>query len=62
MSHSNCPSALSAGRKALPDGVRAFAHTQARWRFLSNPRGNPKELAAPLLKAAHEVVERQDGK
>jgi hypothetical protein len=23
--------------KALPDGVRAFAHPQAMWRFLSNP-------------------------
>jgi IS4 transposase len=28
---------------------------------VSNPRVNPRELAVPLLKAAHEAVERQDG-
>jgi hypothetical protein len=61
MNHSNCPSALSAGAKALPDGVQAFSHTQAMWRFLSNPRVNPKELAQPLREAAHEAVEREEG-
>jgi hypothetical protein len=29
------------------------------WRFLSNPRVTPKELAQPLRKAAHEAVARQ---
>jgi hypothetical protein len=61
MSHSNCASALSEGMKALPDGVQAFAHTQAMWRFLSNPRVSPRELAVPLLKAAYEVVAQQSG-
>jgi hypothetical protein len=61
MSHSHCPNALSAGAKALPDGVQAFSHTQAMWRFLSNPRVNPKGLAQPLREAAHEAVKRQEG-
>jgi hypothetical protein len=52
---------LSAGAKALPDGVQAFAHTQAMWRFLANPRVSPKELAVPLLKAAREAVAEQAG-
>ncbi|MBI1907316.1 MAG: transposase [Rhodocyclales bacterium] len=61
MNHTNCTSPLSAGAKALPDGVQAFAHTQAMWRFLANPRVSPKELAVPLLKAAHEAVAEQVG-
>jgi hypothetical protein len=47
--------------KALPDGVRAFSHTQAMWRFLRNPWVTPEALAAPLRKVAHEAVARQDG-
>jgi hypothetical protein len=34
---------------------------QAMWRFLSNPRVTPKELAQPLRKAAREAVARQSG-
>ena len=60
MSHSNCTSALLAGAKALPDGVQAFSHTQAMWRFLSNPRVSPKEVAQPLREAARDAVERED--
>ena len=60
MSHSNCTSALLAGAKALPDGVQAFSHTQAMWRFLSNPRVSPKEVAQPLREAARDAVEQED--
>lgn len=42
--------------KALPDGSKAFAHTQALWRFLKNERVTPEELSRPLLSAAHEEV------
>ena len=56
LSHMNCTSALAAAPKALPNGVKAFAHVQALWRFLANPRVTPAALAAPLLQAAHEAV------
>lgn len=59
--HLNHTTALAAGTKALPDGVKAFAHTQAMWRFLANERVTPKGLAAPLLEAAHEAVGSQSG-
>ena len=52
----NCTSALAPAAKALPNGVKAFAHVQALWRFLANPRVTPAALAAPLLEAAHEAV------
>jgi hypothetical protein len=61
MNHSNNTNALSAGTKALPDGVQAFAHTQAMWRFLSNPRVTLRELAQPLREAAREAVAQQSG-
>ena len=60
MSHSNCTSALLAGARALPDGVQAFSHTQAMWRFLSNPRVSSKEVAQPLREAARDAVEQED--
>lgn len=61
MNHTNSANAFSAGVKALPDGVQAFAHTQATWWFLSNPRVSPKDLAVPLLKAARDAVAEQAG-
>lgn len=61
MDHTNCTSALAAGAQALPDAVQTFAHTQAMWRFLANPRVSPKDLSVPLLKAAHEAVAEQAG-
>jgi hypothetical protein len=36
MAHSNSTTSLSAGVKALANGAKAFAHTQALWRFLNN--------------------------
>jgi hypothetical protein len=40
--------------KALPKGDKAFAQTQALWRFLSNDRVQPADLVKPLLALAHE--------
>lgn len=50
--HSNSTQTLAAGAKALPDGTAAFAQTQALWRFLSNARITPADLAEPLRAVA----------
>ncbi len=54
MGHTNGLAALAAGMKALPHSDRAFAQTQALWRFLSNDRVKPSDLVKPLLALAHE--------
>lgn len=54
MGHSNGLPALAAGMKALPRSDKAFAQTQALWRFLSNDRVKPVDLVKPLLALAHE--------
>lgn len=56
--HSNCTHKLAAGMKALPDKNKAFAHTQALWRFLKNERVTPTELNAPLMALGHEEVQQ----
>jgi hypothetical protein len=43
--------------KALPRSDKAFAQTQALWRFLSNDRVRPVDLVKPALGLAHEGVE-----
>jgi hypothetical protein len=40
--------------KALPRSDKAFAQTQALWRFLSNERVRLIDLVKPLLALAHE--------
>ena len=50
--HSNSTQKLAAGAKALPDGTASFAQTQALWRFLSNERITPADLAEPLRAVA----------
>jgi hypothetical protein len=52
MQHSNCVPSLAAGMKALPSADASFADTQALWRFLSNPRVKPVDLAGPVLALA----------
>jgi hypothetical protein len=47
---------LAAGLRALPDGDKAFASTQAAWRFYANPRVNIRQLAKPLVDAAREGI------
>lgn len=61
MAHSNVVSELAAGMKALPVSGSAFAHTQALWRFLSNERVGPVQLAGPIRETARaEVPEHCD--
>ena len=57
MGHSNVLTELAAGMKALPKGDKAFAQTQALWRFLNNPRVGPEELVKPLVALAKEGVD-----
>ncbi len=57
MGHSNVLTELAAGLKALPKGDKAFAQTQALWRFLNNPRVGPEELVKPLVALAKEGVD-----
>lgn len=52
MGHSNVVTELAAGMKALPKGDKAFAQTQALWRFLHNERVTAAELVKPLLALA----------
>ena len=54
--HSNCTHKLAAGMKALPDSRKAFAHTQALWRFMKNERVTLEALSQPLLAVAQEEV------
>lgn len=50
---------LAAGLRALPGTAKAFASTQAAWRFYRNPRISLPRLARPLLAAAHEAAREQ---
>jgi hypothetical protein len=47
---------LAAGAKALSDGTKSFAHTQAMWRFLANDRVTLPHLAQPLVDATGEGI------
>ena len=61
MAHSNTTASIEAGMKALPDGVKAFSHTQAMWRFLNNEQVTPVHLSEPLLANCHEAVTEIEG-
>ncbi len=53
---------LAAGLRALPTTAKAFASTQAAWRFFHNERVTLPQLARPLLAACREgVAEQCDG-
>lgn len=58
MQHANCVPSLAAGMKALPSGDKAFADTQALWRFVNNPRVKPEALAGPVLALSQQGVEQ----
>ena len=45
---------VAAGLRALPAVARAFASTQAAWRFYRNPRVSRPRLATPLIEAARD--------
>ena len=61
MAHSNATTSLSAGVKALADGTKAFAYTQAMWRFLNNEAVTPPRLSEPLVAACHASLEQCEG-
>ena len=61
MAHSNSTTSLSAGVKALADGSKAFAHTQALWRFLGNEVVTPESLSAPLVAGCHAALAECEG-
>jgi len=61
MAHSNSTASLSAGVKALNDGVSSFAHTQSLWRFLNNEKVTPECLSEPLVEAAHTALVHSEG-
>jgi hypothetical protein len=46
--HMNVVQAVAAGVKALPGVGKAFAATQAAWRFFANPRVTLAKLVEPL--------------
>lgn len=48
--------AVAAGLRALPGENKAFASTQALWRFLKNPRVGRTVLHRPLVERVREVL------
>lgn len=55
----NVTTELAAGMKALPDEGSNFAQTQGLWRFLNNDRVGFEQLSQPLLRLAHDQVNKQ---
>jgi hypothetical protein len=54
--HLNTADSLAAGLRALPGASKAFASTQAAWRFYGNERITYEQLGAPLLKNGREAA------
>lgn len=57
--HSAALKPLAAGLRALPGAGKAFASTQAMWRFLQNERMKRTTLVQPLWNYAREVVQTE---
>jgi hypothetical protein len=57
--HSATLKSLAAGLRALPGAGKAFASTQAMWRFLSNDRMKRTMLVQPLWNHAEECLEAE---
>lgn len=57
--HSAALKPLAAGLRALPSAGKAFASTQAMWRFLQNNRMKRTTLVQPLLNYAREFLETE---
>ena len=55
--HSAALKPLAAGLRALPGAGKAFASTQAMWRFLQNDRMKRTTLMQPLWNYAQDVLE-----
>jgi hypothetical protein len=54
--HFNSAQAIAPGIRSLPGRGKAFASTQAAWRFYSNPSVTLQKLAQPLLDCARHCV------
>jgi len=59
--HLNSTESVAAGARALPGVRKAFASTQAAWRFYGNEGVTLKQLAAPLLAAGRETLVETEG-
>ncbi|MCA1575195.1 MAG: hypothetical protein LC770_11810, partial [Acidobacteria bacterium] len=58
--HLNSTGSVAAGLRAVPGAGKAFASTQAAWRFYNNDRVTYQHLAAPLIERAREAtIEKQ---
>jgi len=57
--HSASLKPLAAGLRALPGSGKAFASTQAMWRFLQNDRIERTTLVQPLWNYARDFVEKE---
>lgn len=55
--HLNTNEAVAAGLRALPGANKAFASTQAAWRYFANPRVTLQSLAKPLIASARCVCQ-----
>jgi hypothetical protein len=60
--HLNSAQSVAAGLRALPGLRKAFASTQAAWRFYGNDRVTLKQLAAPLLATGREALADSGGR
>jgi hypothetical protein len=56
LAHLHAAQRLASGVSALPASTEALSATQAAYRFLHNPHIRLRDLAAPLLKAAHQSI------
>lgn len=54
--HLNSADSVAAGLRALPGVKKAFASTQAAWRFYRNEGVTLEQLAAPLIGAGREAL------
>lgn len=54
--HLNSAESVAAGFRALPGTRKAFASTQAAWRFYNNQRVSYEQLAAPLIARGREAL------
>jgi hypothetical protein len=54
--HLHISETVAAGLRALPGAHKAFASTQAAWRFYANQRVSLPDLAAPLLTTARQML------
>lgn len=60
--HLNSAESVAAGLRALPGTSKAFASTQAAWRFYHNERVSYAQLAAPLMALGRKAFTEDQGR